>query len=142
MKSFKKTAFHHKQQSISLNSLGVSFDKIDTLIIVSNRDCWFLSTSRVDEILLQPSLSKVLGNLDELVKSHHLFRAHWSVGFAGSYLKSPQIVTTTREDEDDGDGDGMGEESEDPWKSAQTLNTTVAVTSASLWHFRGVFDTC
>ena len=70
------------------------------------------------------------------MRSHHLPRAHWSVGFAGSYLKSPQIVTTTRED--DGDGDGMGEESEDPWKSAQTLNTTVAVTSASLWHFRRV----
>ena len=67
------------------------------------------------------------------MKSHHLSRAHLSVGFAGSYLKSLQIVTTTREDEDDedGDGDGMGEEGEDPWKSAQTLNTTTG-TFASL----------
>ena len=60
------------------------------------------------------------------MKSHHLSRAHWSVGFAGSYLKSPQIVTTTREEDEDGDGDEMGEEGEDPWKPAQTLNTVVA----------------
>ena len=80
--------------------------------------------------VLGPPKNKQLRGTSEISPSSA--RAHWSVGFAGSYLKSPQIVTTTREEDEvdeDGDGDGMGEKGEDPRKSAQTLNT---VTSASL----------